>query len=147
VKVLVAVDGSEPSSRAVSFAAELLRGREVEVVLLHVVEEPGYVGVWADGLMTPEVVVTPPDIREELERRAEGILETARGKMVERGLTPRTEIRWGNPAAEIIDETRAGDYDLVVLGTHGHGALRGFLMGSVSDRVARHAPCPVLLVR
>lgn len=146
-KVLVAVDGSEPSGRAVSFASELLRGRDVEVTVLYVVEEPGYVGVWADGLMSPEVIVTPPEIRKELENRAERVLEEARNAMEGKGLKVRTKVRWGNPAAEIIDEARTGDYDLVVLGTHGHGALRGFLMGSVSDRVARHANCPVLLVR
>lgn len=146
-KVLVAVDGSEPSGRAVSFASELLRGRDVEVTVLYVVEEPGYVGVWADGLMSPEVIVTPPEIRKELESRAERVLEEARSAMEGKGLKVRTRVRWGNPAAEIIDEARTGDHDLVVLGTHGHGALRGFLMGSVSDRVARHANCPVLLVR
>ncbi len=146
-KVLVAVDGSEPSGRAVTFAAELFREKDAEIVLLHVVEEPGYVGMWADGIMSPEVIVIPAEVRQEMERRAEDILESSRKMMEEKGMMAVGKIRWGNPAAEIIEEASTGSYDLVVLGTHGHGALRGFIMGSVSDRVARHAHCPVLLVR
>lgn len=146
-RALVAVDGSQSSDRAVAFAAELLKGRDVEIVLLHVLEEPGYVGLWADGIMSPEAMVIPVEMREEMEKRAEGVLESSRKMMEEKGLRAITRMRWGNPAAEIIEEARTGGYDLVVMGTHGHGALRGFIMGSVSDRVTRHAHCPVLLVR
>jgi nucleotide-binding universal stress UspA family protein len=55
--------------------------------------------------------------------------------------------RWGHPVAEIVRAAEEESTDLIVLGSHGHSAVRRFLLGSVAERVARHSPCPVLVVR
>jgi nucleotide-binding universal stress UspA family protein len=55
--------------------------------------------------------------------------------------------RVGKPVAEILDCARTDSADLIVIGSHGHGALAQMILGSVADRVVRQAPCPVLMVR
>jgi len=56
-------------------------------------------------------------------------------------------VQIGNPVEEILEETEKKGYDLVVMGAHGHGAIAGAVMGSVSRRVVRRCKIPVLLVR
>jgi mono/diheme cytochrome c family protein len=63
------------------------------------------------------------------------------------GVRVTTEVLFGMPAAAIIDAAMASDVDLIVMGTHGHGAMMHVLMGNVAERVVRAAPCPVLTVR
>jgi len=56
-------------------------------------------------------------------------------------------IERGDPGVVICDVAADGDFDLVVVGSHGHGVLKRLLIGSVSNHVLQHAPCPVLVVR
>ena len=58
-----------------------------------------------------------------------------------------TAVEWGDPKSKIIDAAEQWHADLIVLGSHGRTGLERFLMGSVSDAVARHAPCSVEVVR
>jgi len=64
-----------------------------------------------------------------------------------KGLKATTAVEKGDPKSKIIDEAEKWKADLIVLGSHGRKALDRFLMGSVSDAVARHAPCSVEIVR
>lgn len=63
------------------------------------------------------------------------------------GVAATTEVLFGSPAAAIIDAAGTNSADLIVMGTHGHGALMHVMMGNVAERVVRMAPCPVLTVR
>lgn len=147
-EVLLPTDGSETADKAVAFAATLLEGISCKVTLLSVVEEPVYSTFWSDGLIAPEVIMPPPEeLREEMDRRAGESLKESTSPLREAGLEAETKIRFGHSAAEILQELEDGDYDMVVMGSHGRGALGGFLLGSVSDRVMHHANCPVLIVR
>ncbi len=84
---------------------------------------------------------------EVLEQRAEGILEGNTGSLAGAGIEVEREGAGGSsPASEIIGEAADGGYDMIILGRHGHGFFKDFLIGSVSDRVVRHAACPVLVV-
>ncbi len=58
-----------------------------------------------------------------------------------------TEIEWGTPSQVIITKARDGFCDLIVMGSRGLGAVSGLLLGSVSERVAKLAPCPVMIVK
>jgi nucleotide-binding universal stress UspA family protein len=58
-----------------------------------------------------------------------------------------TELAWGHPADVIVEKARQGGYHLIVMGSRGLGAISSLLLGSVSDRVVKLAPCPVLIVR
>ncbi|MBC7253821.1 MAG: universal stress protein [Actinobacteria bacterium] len=147
-KVLLPVDGSETSRKAVDFAVRLLEGSGCKVTLLAVVEEPAYAAFWSDGMIAPEVVLPPPEeLRLELEKRAEAMLVDISSLLKGAGLKVEHRVRFGNAASEILREAEEGGYDLVIMGSHGRGVLGGFLLGSVSNRVVHHARCPVLIVR
>jgi len=147
-KVLLPTDGSETAHKAVAFAARLLGGTSCRVTMLAVIEEPVYSSFWSDGLVAPEVIMPPPpEMQEELSRRAEAMMQESAKTLEEVGLEVERKVRMGHSAAEILLELEEGGYDMVIMGSHGRGKLGGFLMGSVSDRVANHADCPVLIVR
>ena len=147
-KVLLCTDGSDAAHSAVKFAARLLGGSGCRVTLLMVVEQEAlYPPVATDGMLYPEVVMPPVDgLGEVLEQRAEGILEGNTGSLAEAGIEVERKVLVGSPASEIIGEAADGGYDMIILGRHGHGFFKDFLIGSVSDRVVRHAACPVLVV-
>jgi len=147
-KVLLPTDGSETADEAIAFAARLLGNTSCKVTLLSVVEEPAYSAFWSDGLIAPEVLMPPPEeMREELDKRAEEMLAESARPLREAGLEVTPMIRFGNSAAEILQEAEEGGYDMIMMGSHGRGAIGGFLLGSVSNRVTHHATCPVLIVR
>ena len=147
-RVLLPTDGSETAEKAIEFAVQLFGETPCRVTLLTVVEEPVYSAFWSDGLIAPEVLIPPPEeLREELDRRAEEMLAESAGPLRAAGMEVQPKIRFGNTAAEILQEAEEGGYDMIVMGSHGRGVLGGFLLGSVSNRVVHHAPCPVLVVR
>jgi nucleotide-binding universal stress UspA family protein len=78
-------------------------------------------------------------------------LETAASELVLRGRrdrVPTSFLIWeGDPAESIVEAARSEGADVIVVGSHGRGAIGRALIGSVSDQVVRHAPCPVLVVR
>lgn len=63
------------------------------------------------------------------------------------GINLNTKILWGNPAQQICVESKEGQYDLIVMGRRGLDENTDYIMGSISNRVVRHASCPVLIVR
>ncbi len=147
-KVLLPTDGSDTAQKAIDFAVELLEGSGCKITLLSVVEEPVYSAFWSDGLIAPEVLMPPPEeLRAELDKRAEEMLAESAEPLRAAGLETQPMIRFGNTAAEILQEAEEGGYDMIVMGSHGRGVLGGFLLGSVSNRVVHHAKCPVLIVR
>jgi nucleotide-binding universal stress UspA family protein len=147
-KVLLPTDGSETADTAIAFAARLFGNTSCKMTLLSVVEEPVYSAFWSDGLIAPEVLMPPPEeLREELDKRAEEMLAESARPLRDAGLEVMPMIRFGNSASEILQEAEDGGYDMIVMGSHGRGALGGFLLGSVSNRVTHHAKCPVLIVR
>jgi len=82
-------------------------------------------------------------VREARERVAQSLV--ARGR--ELGVTVDFLVWEGDPGQSIVDAAVAEQADMIVVGSHGRGAVGRFLIGSVSDHVVRHAPCPVLVVR
>ncbi len=147
-KVLLPTDGSDTAQKAIDFAVKLLEGSGCKITLLSVVEEPVYSAFWSDGLIAPEVLMPPPEeLRAELDKRAEEMLAESAEPLRAAGLETQPKIRFGNTAAEILQEAEEGGYDMIVMGSHGRGVLGGFLLGSVSNRVVHHAKCPVLIVR
>lgn len=136
--ILFATDFSPASEQPFHYAAGLARRFGARLRLLHVLEDAIAVGT---ELYLPE----PPDLRERRLSDARLVLERLMASTVD--LDVACEVRSGSPKREIVNA--AGDWgcDLIVLGTHGRGAVTHFLMGSVAESVVRTAPCPVLTVR
>jgi nucleotide-binding universal stress UspA family protein len=145
-KALIATDGSDFAVTAATRAKEVL-DPALELTVLTVVAPPvlpagaPVTGLEASPITTPEVT---EELTEALQEEAEAGLErTARalGGNVER------RIEYGDPAAEIVRVAQDEGYAVVVVGSHGSGFVKRVLLGSVSQHVLHHAPCPVLVVR
>ena len=143
-KMLLATDGSAEATRAARMAMTLSERLDSE---LHVV----YVEPRPDAFASPGLLSRYPDFRDELRKIAERGAHAKLGKEAEKiremGEVAGAHARIGRPDAEIArlaEEIGAG---LVAVGSRGLGRIRRALMGSVSDSVVHHAPCPVLVVR
>ncbi len=139
-RILVALDFSATSRRALDQAAEIALRFDASLHLLHVCARPVLLAaaMGGQGMRAAERSL-------ELGVNAEAQLAEIARRM--RGLRVSTEVRFGHPASLIVETATAQDADLIVMGTHGHGALRGIVLGSVAERVVKSAPCPVLTVR
>jgi nucleotide-binding universal stress UspA family protein len=133
----VALDGSEHAFDAVRVAARLAAALSAQLTLMTAYHGP------SDTLGEPNYSRALGEALGEAQR----ILEDGRGVALNAG-GPEPEVEWlaGQPAETIVATARAGDYDLVVVGTHGRGRLGAALLGSVSSAVAAHAGRPVLVV-
>jgi nucleotide-binding universal stress UspA family protein len=138
--VLVAVDFSQTSDDATATAADLCRANHAQLHLLHVVPN-----VQVPYAIEPMVFDFSEFIRESLESSRQQLSELSVRYPVEPGMLTTAVVN-GAPAAEIVRYAQEHAIDLIVLGAHGHGFLDRLLIGSVAERVARHAPCAVLLV-
>ncbi|MDQ6774395.1 MAG: universal stress protein [Candidatus Dormibacteraeota bacterium] len=137
MKVLVAVDGSDESRHALRWATNLAKA-----------DAAGRVTVLS---IAPALEAAPP-IADAIDPSSDVSvhrkeLQEAAGLLAEAGVKGDTVLKSGNPAEEILDLAEGDAYDLIVLGHRGMSGARRFLMGSVSERVVRHATVPVLVVR
>ena len=144
--VLVGMDGSEDSFRAVRFLQSLCLRRPTKVRLLSVVERLRY-PTTAPGALKGQLTAMIKEL--EAERRAElqKVLERAATHLNNQVIRVTKSTPTGSPADEIIATAEAFDADLVVVGARGLGGMARLLLGSVSERVLRHARCPVLIVK
>ena len=141
-RILVPTDFSDNSNAAIRFAAELADKFGAEIVLLHVVQDLAL--VLPDAVM-PTPVATP-NLDDMIASAKAGIGNVVAALGLAR-LNPKSEVRVGAPATEIV--AAAGDLkaDLLCISTHGRTGLAHLLLGSVAEKIVRHAPCPVLTVR
>jgi nucleotide-binding universal stress UspA family protein len=145
-RILVGVDASIDSARAVRWLASLPLPPGCQVHLLSVV--PNLVLMARDpALLTPPLVEEETSLLEWERERAGERLEEMERAFVGLDLQVTTEVRSGDPAAALLDEAADGAADLVVVGSHGTGRLERFFLGSVSENLVRHAHCSVAVVR
>ena len=131
--IVVGVDGSDPSRSAVSWALDEAQRRAAKLIAVH---------AWS---YYPSLLMTP-DLSGALGRDAERFVEQEVEKLRDEAPVVQIEARAiEGPAASVLVEV-AKDADLLVLGTRGHGGFTGLLLGSVSQQVSNHAPCPLVLV-
>lgn len=140
--ILVPTDFSEASRQALQYACMLADASGASLEVFHAVETPYVTG----GYM--ELYATPPDLLEQVEHAAQRELErTLTPEQVDR-YRARFVLRVGGAAREILAYVRDHPgIDLIVMATHGRGGVARLMMGSVTDKVLRSAPCPVLTVR
>ena len=141
-RILVPIDGSILSGEAIREAFELARALPAEVILLHVVPDPGLQNT-VDGLW-----MDTDTIRKDLRQRGRGLLKEAVQELG--SITTRPLLREAlgeHPADVIVRLSNEEGVDLIIMGTHGRAGLERVLMGSVAERVAHHALAPVMLVR
>ncbi len=137
-KILLAVDGSEHALHAARTAAEmarLVKAKEFRIVVAYD-PIPMYLG--------------EPNLQFAINARmkeAELILQNAAKEVDQIPCEVRTELIEGDPATAIINVATTRQSDVIIMGSRGLGMLAGLLLGSTSQKVVAHAPCPVLIVR
>ena len=136
-RILIATDFGDAAGQALTVGCNLARTFGSHVMLLHVVEDI------AAHFGAPEYSSAIGKIQSDLE-------ESARGRILEmltqtdlRGLDAETAVLTSTPAPAIVNFARDQQADLIVMGTHGRGKVARLFLGSVAERVARTAPCPV----
>lgn len=141
--VLVATDFSEPSDAALKYGKELANRFGATLHVLHVAPN-----VYVSAVGAAEYATIAPDLQQQVEDDARRQLEEL---LIDTDKTGPRSIpvvsTSTSPAWTIVGYAKDHDIDVIVMGTHGRGALAHLVMGSVAERVVRLAPCPVLTVR
>jgi nucleotide-binding universal stress UspA family protein len=143
-RILVPVDFSDASRTVLEYAIDMAESFGARVELLHVWDLPGYV--------RPDLTVWVGDVSGTYAEQAQQSANEHMSRLVDdAGLKDHasvdTRVLCGTPHATILELLDGETYDLVVMGTRGRTGLAHALLGSVAERVVRHAPCPVLTVR
>ncbi|RZH68843.1 universal stress protein [Natrinema altunense] len=138
-RVLVPMEDSEMSKRALEYALEVYPNAEITV--LHVVGEPSQMWGYATGLALAD------DLEQAAAEHAKPIFDRAREIVADADgdAELETHIELGNPARAIIN--RANDYETVVIGTHSGSVADLVFVGNVAEKVVRSSPVPVVVVR
>ena len=137
-KILLAVDGSDHALHAAKLAGDLARQMNTKRVRIVIAFDPVpfYLG--------------EPDLQIVINARlkeSQKILQDARESVGEISGEVHTELIEGSPAEAIIETAKTRQSDLIVMGSRGLGRIAGAVLGSTSQKVVAHAPCPVLIVR
>jgi nucleotide-binding universal stress UspA family protein len=140
-RILCPLDFSKHSNRALDMACELARDNKAKLTLMHAYVIPSY------PLPEGYVLASSETVAEILSKTQQAMNE-ARARCVAAGV-PQVEIVLSEGAAfaEIVRVAREQAADLIVIGTHGRTGLKHALLGSVTEKVVRKAPCAVLTVR
>jgi len=138
-KILVPVDGSEQSYKAIQFAADLAKQNDATIYLLHVFK----LSVIPEGL--GGYIMTD---RVELQALGNKIIALAEDEAKKKGVTHiETTVIEGDPSERIINYAKDHDVDIIVIGSRGLGTFKGLLMGSVSNKVSHRADRTCVIVR
>ena len=137
--ILVPIDFSEPSEKALNYAAAMAQKFGAKIVLLNVTEP----------FPTPDFAYYPLAMeKDKVAQKARRELERVQLKHeLDPTLIEKLLVRHGVPYREITDAAKTLKVDLIVIATHGYSGLAHVFMGSTAERVVRHAHCPVLVVR
>lgn len=141
-KILCATDLSEASAAVVRQAADIARQSDAELVVMHVARLLAFPGVYG----------VPVDFGMAYESEVEGNIRKHLDPMLREfeadGVRVSLQLPWSiNPAETVCETAGKGGFDLVVIGSHSHGALTAMLLGSTAERILRRCPCSVLAIR
>lgn len=140
MKILVAVDGSSYTKRMLAYLAahDEWLGAAHRYTVVHAVPAlpPRAVGVLDKAL-----------VKDYYDDEAEKVLKTVRSFFAKQHITAEFQYKTGAPADVLIAVANKGKFDLLIMGSHGHGALGNLALGSVATKVMAHTTVPVLLVR
>ena len=137
-RILVPVDFSVHSIKALETALSLAQTFDADITLVHIVEQIIYPGDW----MYPPIAMTDfaSEQREQISAKLKALAKDSNARTHE-------VVRLGRAWQEVVEVAKERKADLIVLATHGYTGLRHVLLGSVAEKILRHAPCPVLSIR
>jgi universal stress protein A len=139
-RVLVPIDFSHTSARALAYGVALVEQFGAALHLLHVVEA-------VVGSETVPLQLGPGEVERVIESTAWDDLRALLSAEEQRRLHAELALQWGTASVEIVRYAKEYAIDLIAMGTHGRSGVAHLLMGSVAEYVVRNSPCPVLTVR
>jgi len=139
-RVLVPLDGSQHALKALHYAVEFAQLHGARIDLVRVVEPT----VYPAGSTIPQRHFDPDELSV---KHARAQTKKVGDKNIPEGITWRNHTVLGNPYAEIVKLAAKLKTDLLFVTTHGYTGLQRFLLGSAAEKIIRHAPCPVMVVR
>jgi universal stress protein A len=141
-KILVPLDFSEYSRKALQYALPFAQQFKAKLLLVCVVEPRVY---------PVDTLVVPPAMEDDTTDAVQGARAAMHNLIQTLALPPELLdepfVVVGRPYAEIVDTAKRVGADMIIMATHGYTGLKHVYLGSVTERVVRHAPCPVLVVR
>ncbi len=136
-RILIPTDGSQTSDVAVRKGLSLARMIGAKVKVLFVVDKGNFSNIPPDDLITT--------LRGHMEAKGNEILDEIEATADEMGVEMEKSLIHGHPDELIVAESK--DFDLIVIGTHDRSGLSRLLIGSVTERVVKHAACPVMVIK
>ena len=135
-KIMVPLDGSDHSTRALQEALKIAKMVDGAITLIHVY-----------SIGTSFVVTAKQDYFYQLAlKNGENILSDGKNRVKGKGVKVKTQLLEGNAVEQIVKAAKEGDFNLIVISARGLSQIKEILLGSVSDGVIRKAPCPVLVI-
>lgn len=138
-KILVPVDGSDNSFRALDHALYLAKKLGSSVTAMHVIENPPTVYVESQKLLN--------DIMDKYRIEASKVLDKCKQQAEKSGVKIETVIAEGDAASNITGYAHKEGFDIIVIGSRGLGRFKEMVLGSVSNKVLHHAKCSLLIVK
>jgi len=139
-RILVPTDFSASADAALDYAKTLASALGASLHILFVLDDP------LPGLKMPDHVCSIPAIRRQLELEAKEKLDKVLTPAERTAFQAELTAEWGNPHSKVVAFAKDHNIELIIMGTHGRGVIEHTLIGSVAERVVRHARCPVLTI-
>jgi len=152
-KILVPLDGSEHSLKALEIAIQIAKKFDGKITLIHVYSVTIRPVIMPEPTtLTPPMIpaMTPAEVSKAVEatrKAGASILTDGEQKVKAKEVQVETTLREGHTVQEIVQTAKEGKFDLIVIGGRGISKIRELLLGSVTDGVIHHAPCPVLVIK
>jgi len=148
LKILLATDGSSYALKAAEYIAPMAKCLKADLTLAYVAFAPVGPMAFPVGLPPATSYYSPMEVEEVTKEAAEMALGKTRKVLTDHGLKAEEVVRESSSVADTIAEiAKEGGFDLIVVGNRGLGELSSMVLGSVSEHLVHHAPCPVLVVR
>ena len=138
-KVLVPVDGSDNSLRALDAALLLSEKIGAEVTAIHVMEDIPILHIQSEKLLR--------ELLDAYKKETQQILSKCSDIATRKGLSITTKLLQGNVGSTILDFCEREKYDVIIMGSRGMGKFKELILGSVSNKVVHHSSCPVMIIR
>ena len=136
LNILVPVDGSKFSEKALLHACEMARNYQSRLILLYVVEKS-----------LPINLLDRKEYLDILRKFGKKVLVNAKNTTTKRGVDSKIVMKEGNIANEIVKLAKKEQCNLIIVGSKGLGATARFFLGSVSNKLANNSPCSILIVK
>ncbi len=146
MKILLATDGSDNANASIDYLLSFPLPQGSEIILLTVIDKEVYQSKKKADLNAEQLALLH-QTKQLLRDNARQLLAADAQRLAQAGRSCTSLIRTGHPAREIVRIAKKRDVDLVVVGSHGLGRIKRFLLGSISDQVLAYAPCSVLIVK